>query len=56
MTLADHFPKCSKSTPQNNDFKTLTVANKTEVPIIVNVIKTLHTHTLVIPSAVANIK
>ena len=60
--LADHFLKCSKSTPQKNDFKTLTVANKTEVPILFNVILTLHasihgsTRTLVIPFAVANIK
>ena len=60
--LAAHFLKCSKSTPQNDDFKTLTVANKTEVRILFNVILTLHTsvhgstRTLVIPFAAANIK
>ena len=60
--LADHFLKCSKTSPHNDEFKTLTVANKTEVPILHNVTLTLHTsipgstRTLVIPSAVANIK
>ena len=57
--LADHFLKCSKFTPQNNDFITLTVA---EVPILFIMILALHsfihgsTPTLVIPFAVANIK
>ena len=60
--LADHFLKCSKHFPHKAEFKTLTVANKTEVPILYNVIRTLHTsihgstRTLVIPFAVANIK
>ena len=60
--LADHFLKCSKHSPHKDEFNTLTVANKTEVPILYNVIFTLHTsihgstRTLVIPFAVANIK
>ena len=60
--LADHFLKCSKPSPHKDDFKTLTVANKTEVPILYNVILTLNTsihestRTLVIPFAVANNK
>ena len=41
--LADHFFKLSKSTPQISDFKILTVGNKTEVPILFDVIPTLHT-------------
>ena len=41
--LADHFLKCSKISPHTDEFKTLTVANRTEVPIIYNVILTLHT-------------
>ena len=53
--LVDHFLKYSKSTPENNDFKTLTVAFKAEVPVSFNMILTLHTsiqgstRTLVIP-------
>ena len=60
--LADHFLKCSKQSPHQNEYKTLTVANKSEVPILHNLILTLHTslhgntRTLVIPFAVANIK
>ena len=60
--LADHFLKCSKHSPHKDEFKTLTVANKTEVPTLYNVILTLHTsihgltRSLVIPFAVANIK
>ena len=60
--LADHFLKCSETTPQNDEFKTLTVAKKAEVPISFNVSLALHTsnhgktRTLVIPFAVANIK
>ena len=60
--LADHFLKCSKHSPHKDEFKTLNVANKTEVPILYNVILTLHTSThrstrpFVIPFAVANIK
>ena len=60
--LADHFLKCSRTTPQNDDFKTLTVANKAEVPILFKVTLILHTfihgstRTVVIPFAVANIK
>ena len=60
--LADHFLKCSKHSPSQNEYKTLTVANKSEVPILHNLILTLHTslqgntRTLVIPFAVANIK
>ena len=60
--LADHFLKCSKHSPHKDEFKTLTVANKTEVPISYILILTLHTsihgstRTLVIPFAVANIK
>ena len=60
--LADHFLKCSTHSPYQNEFKTLTVANKSEVPILHNVTLTLHTslngnmRTLVIPFAVANIK
>ena len=59
--LADYFLKCSKCTPTNNDFNSLTVANKAEV-FKFNVILTLHTsihgsaHTLLVPFAVANIK
>ena len=41
--LADHFPKCSKSTSPNIDFKTLTVANKDEVPIQFNDILSIQT-------------
>ena len=58
--LADHFLKCSKTTPQKDEFKTLTVAHKAEVPVVFYVILTLHTsiygstRTLVIPFA--NIK
>ena len=61
-TLADHFLKCSKCSPQNDEFKTSTVANETEVPLLHKVILTLHTSihgstgTLVISFAVANIK
>ena len=60
--LADHFLKCSKHSPHKDEFKTLTVANKTEGPISYDVILTLHTsihgttRALVIPFAVANIK
>ena len=60
--LVYHFFKCSKSTSQNDDFKTLSVANKSEVPILFNVILTLHTSIhgttgrFVDPFAVANIK
>ena len=60
--LADHFLKCSETAPQNDDFRTLIIANKAEVPILFNVILTLHTsihgstRTLVISFAVANIK
>ena len=60
--LADHFLKCSKHPPHQNDYKTLTVVNKSEVPILYNLTLTLHTslhgntRTLVIPFAVANIK
>ena len=52
--------KCSKTSPHTDEFKTLTEANKTEVPILHNVILTLHTsihgstRTLVIPFAVTN--
>ena len=60
--LANHFLKCSKHPPHQDEYKTLTVANKSEVPILHNLILTLHTslhgntRTLVIPFAVANIK
>ena len=60
--LADHFLKCSKHSPHQNEYKTLTVANKSEVPILHNLILTLHTsfhgntRTLVIPFTIANIK
>ena len=60
--LADHLLKCSKTNPQNDELKTLTVAKKAEVPVLFIVILTLHTsihdstRTLVIPFAVANIK
>ena len=60
--LADHFLKCSKNSPHKDEFKTLTVAKKTEVPILYNVILILRTsihgstRTLVIPFVVANIK
>ena len=60
--VADHFLKCSKTTPQNKEFRTLTVGNKVEVPLLFIVILTLHmsfhgsTRSLVIPFAVANIK
>ena len=60
--LADHLLKCSKHSPPQNEYKTLTVANKSEVPILHNLMLTLHTslqgntRTLVIPFAVANIK
>ena len=60
--LAEHFLKCSTHSPHQNEYKTLTVANKSEVPILHNLILTLHTsldgntRTLVIPFAVANIK
>ena len=40
--LADHFLKCLKSPPHKAEFKILTVANKTEVPILFIVILTLH--------------
>ena len=59
---ADHSLKCSKHSPHQNEYKTLTVANKSEVPLLHNLILTLHTslhgntRTLVIPFAVANIK
>ena len=61
-SLADHFLKCSKHSPHKDEINTLTVANKTEVPYLYNVILTLHTsihgstRTLVILFAVANIK
>ena len=54
--------KVFKTFSYKAEFKTLTVANKIEVPILYNVIRTLHTshhgstRTLVIPFAVANIK
>ena len=60
--LAERFLKCSTHPPHQNEYKTLTVANKSEVPILHNLILTLHTslngntRTLVIPFAVANIK
>ena len=60
--LAEHFLKCSTHSPHQNEYKTLTVANKSDVPILHNIILTLHTslngntRTLVIPFAVANIK
>ena len=60
--LADHFLKCSKISPHQHKFKTLTVAKNTEVHILYNVILTLDlsihgsTRTLVIPFAVAKIK
>ena len=60
--LADHFLKCSKHSSDQNENKTLTVANNSEVPILHNLTLTLHTslygktRTLVIPFAVANIK
>ena len=60
--LADHFLKCSKNSLHQDEFKTLTVANKTEVLILYKVILTLQTsihgstHTLIIPFAVAKIK
>ena len=60
--LADQFLKCSKHCPHQNEYKTLTVANKSEVPILHNLILTLqtslhgNTRTLVIPFAVANNK
>ena len=60
--LANQFLKCSTHSPHQNDFKSLTVANKSEVPILHNLALTLHTslhgntRTLVIPFAVANIK
>ena len=60
--LADHFLKCSETNPQNDKFKTLTVANKADVPALTIVILTLHTsihestRTLVIPFVVAYIK
>ena len=60
--LADHFLKCSKSTPENIDFKTVTVANKAVVPILFHVILRLHasihgsTRTLVIRFAAANVE
>ena len=50
--LADHFLKCSKPTPQNDEIKTSTVANKAEVPILFHG----STRTIVIPLTVANIK
>ena len=56
------FLKYSKRSPHKDEFNTLTVANKAEVPISYNVILTLHTSIhgstlrLVIPFAVANIK
>ena len=59
--IANHFLKYSNFT-QNNEVKTLTVANKTEVPILFNVFLTVHTsihgsaRTLVIHFAVANFK
>ena len=60
--LADPFLKCSQFSPHQDEFKTLTVAKKTEVPMLYNVILTLHTsihgstRTLINPFAVANIK
>ena len=60
--LADHFLKISKFSSLEDEFKTLTVANKTEVPVLYNVILTLHTsihgstRTLLILFAVAKIK
>ena len=57
--LADHFLNCSKATPNNNDIKTLTIANKPEVPILFIEILRLHTsihgrnRTFVVPFAVA---
>ena len=60
--LADHFLKCSKHSPHQNEYKTLTVANKSEVPILHNLTLTLHTSLQgntrfhIIPFAVANIK
>ena len=60
--LADHLLECSKSTPPNNDFETISVANKAEVPILFNVILALHTsihgstRILVLPLAIENIK
>ena len=60
--LADHFLKCSKHSSHKDEFKTLTVANKTEVHTLYNIILTLHTsihgltRSLVNPFAVANIK
>ena len=62
MTLVDHFLKFFKTTPHNDEFKTLTVASEANVPILFNVILPLHptlhggTQTLVIPFAVANVK
>ena len=44
--LADDFRKWSRSTPSNIDYKTLTVANKAEVCVLLNVILTLHTSIL----------
>ena len=58
IILADHFLKCSKHSPHQNEYKTLTIANKSEVPILHNLILTFHTslhgntRTLVIPFAV----
>ena len=43
LILADYFYYSSKTTPQNDEFKTVEVANKAEVPILFNVILTLHT-------------
>ena len=60
--LAEHFLKSSTHSPHQNEYKTLTVANKSEIPILHNIILTLHTslngntRTLVIPFAVAYIK
>ena len=51
-----------KTFPTSKRIQNLTVANKSEVPILHNLILTLHTslhgntRTLVIPFAVANIK
>ena len=59
---ADHYLKCSKISPQKDEFKTLTVANKIEVPMFYNVTLTLHTsihvstRTLIIHLVVTNIK
>ena len=56
---ADEFLKSLKSTPSKTDFKTLRVTNKAEVPIVFNIILTLHTsihgstRTIVIQFAVA---